>query len=104
MSTFVLSRVLLAALAAAVLVAPGAAQDKPKPAQPKKPTVMQRKLLHAQKILESLALNEFAKMESSAEELQLCAKEGVRALADLYRVYSPVFLKIVNALSRVHVT
>lgn len=45
-----------AVVAAAVLLAGlGPAQEKPKAADPpKKPTVMQRKLTHAQKVLEGL--------------------------------------------------
>ena len=71
----------LAAFALAVLLAgSGHAQEKSKPPAPvppsKPPTVMQRKLTHAQKLLEGLAVADFAKLSAAADELALCAKEA----------------------------
>jgi len=69
-------------LAAVVLVTGFAlAQEKPKAQPPKaeppkKLTVMQRKLVHAQKLLEGLAVADFAKLNSAADELLLCAQEA----------------------------
>ena len=56
-----------AAAVAVVFVGSGRADDKPKPKDdPKKPTVMQRKLTHSQKVLEGLATNDYKKMICSA--------------------------------------
>lgn len=100
MSAFVLLRVALVAFVATMLVAPGAAEDKPKPPEPKKLTVMQRKLSHAQKLLESLALNDFAKMESSAGELQLCAMEASWQIVKKpkYEIYSNDFVRQLDSI------
>ena len=100
MIAFVFSRVILVALTVVVLVTPGAAEDKPKPVEAKKPTVMQRKLAHAQKLLESLALNDFAKLEASADELQLCAKEASWQIVKKpkYETYSNDFVRQLDAI------
>lgn len=66
---------LVVTLAAVSLTGLGHAQDK-KPADPKKPTVMQRKLAHAQKLLESLAVEDYDKIAKSTEELQFCARDA----------------------------
>lgn len=94
-------RVWAAAVAATVLVGPGAADDKPKPTgDAKKPTVMQRKLVHAQKLLEALAVNDFAKLDANAAELQLCAKEASWRVVKTpkYETYSNDFVRQLDAL------
>jgi hypothetical protein len=100
MPAVVFSRVIIVSLVAASLVAPGAAEDKPKPPEPKKPTVMQRKLAHAQKLLESLALDDFAKMDTCARELQLCAKEASWQIVKKpkYETYSNDFVRQLDAI------
>jgi hypothetical protein len=76
----------------------GQADDKPqaKPADPpKKPTVMQRKLAHAQKVLEALALNDFDKIKAEADSLQQCAKEASWQVLKTpkYDLYSNDFIR-----------
>lgn len=44
-------------------------------AEPKKPSIMQRKLQHAQKVLEGLALKDFKTIRKSADELLFLSKE-----------------------------
>jgi hypothetical protein len=61
---------------------------------------MQRKLAHAQKLLESLALNDYAKLESSAGELQLCAQEASWQIVKKpkYETYSNDFVRQLDAI------
>ena len=55
----------------------GHTQEKPKANDPpKRMTVMQRKLIHAQKTLEGLALKDFDKITTGAKELTDCAREA----------------------------
>ena len=44
-------------------------------AEPKKPSIMQRKLQHAQKVLEGLSLKNFKTISKSADELLFLSKE-----------------------------
>ncbi len=96
--------VALAVVAAVVLLTgharstPGPAprpdnQPQPGKADPKKPTVMQRKLLHAQRWLEGLALNDVDRIRTGAAELRLCAKEASWQVLKTpqYEVYSNDF-------------
>jgi hypothetical protein len=88
--------VVAAAVAVALFAGFNPAQEKPKPAeQPKKPTVMQRKLAHAQKVLEGLALNDFDKISTNADELAQCAREASwRVLkTPKYELYSNDFVR-----------
>jgi hypothetical protein len=92
-----------AVVATLVLAGFSPAQDKEKPkpaAPPKKPTVMQRKLVHAQKVLEALALNDFAKMGDQAGELQQCAKEASWKVVRTprYELYSNDFVRYLDDL------
>lgn len=88
----------------AALIGPGKADDKPRPpAEPKKKaTVMQRKLGHAQKLLEALALNEYEKIATNAEELQQCAKEASWQVVKTakYDLYSNDFIRNLDGLQK----
>jgi hypothetical protein len=90
------------ALTAVALAGFGHAQQK-KPADPKKPpTVMQRKLAHAQKLLEGIALNDFASIATNADELTLCAQEASwRVLKTArYELYSNDFIRNLENLKK----
>lgn len=103
-----LPRPIIWAVAVAVVllvgVAPGVpAQDKPKPVTPpKKPTVMQRKLVFAQKVLEGLAKEDFDKMGANADGLIECVKEVTWKLNDTekYVLYSNDFLRRAENLKK----
>jgi hypothetical protein len=92
----------VAVAALAGLVGRGVADDKPPPAAPKKPTVMQRKLTHAQRVLEALAQNEFDKMATNAAELRECAKEASWRVVktERYALYSNDFIRHLDALEK----
>ena len=96
------TRIVAIALAAA-LAAVGHAQDKPKPADPpKKQTVMQRKLTHSQKLLEGLAMADYAKLGAAADELLMCAKEASwrAANSDKFETHSNSFVKNLEAIKK----
>ena len=79
------------------------AQDKAKPAvPPKKPTVMQRKLVFAQKVLEGLAKEDYEKIQTNADGLIECVKEVTWKLNDTekYVLYSNDFLRRVENLKK----
>ena len=92
---------LVVTLAAVSLTGLGHAQDK-KPADPKKPTVMQRKLAHAQRVLEGLAINDFDKITKAADELILCTQEASWKVTDSprYALYSNDFLRNLEGLKK----
>ncbi len=94
-----------AALTVAVLlVAPGRADDKPKPKdEPKKKlTVMQRKLQHAEKVLEGLAVNDFAKIDAAADGIMDCVKDETWKIndTDKYLTYTNDFVRRVQGLKK----
>ena len=93
-----------AVAAAAVLVAGlSTAQEKPKATDPpKKPTVMQRKLTHAQKVLEGLALEDFDKIRTSSDGLIECVQEASWRIndTDKYQLFSNDFLRRVENLQK----
>jgi hypothetical protein len=92
-----------AAVAAALLAAFGHAQEKPKPAGAKKaPSVMQRKLAHAQKALEGLAVNDFDKITTAADDLTQCAAEaGWKVVKTArYELYSNDFVRHLESLKK----
>lgn len=93
-------RSVVAAVIVAALAGSGAADDKPKPSTPKRPSVMQRKLAHAQKVLEALALEDFDKMRTSATDLQECARETSWMVSTKpnYKTYSNDFVRHLEAL------
>jgi hypothetical protein len=96
----------LALTAAALAVGLVSAQDKPKtPAvpQPKKPpTVMQRKLTHAQKLLEGIAMADFAKLTAATDELTACVQEASWRAANSpkFETHSNSFLKNLDAIKK----
>lgn len=93
----------LAAVAAALLAIPGPAQEKPRPAAPpKKPTVMQRKLAHAQKVLEGLALEDFDKIRTNSDGLIQCVKDATWRIndTDKYLLFSNDFRRTVENLRK----
>jgi hypothetical protein len=63
--------------------------------QPKAPSVMQRKLTHAQKMLEGLALNDFPKITAATAGLKECAREASWQVVktEKYAVYSNDFVR-----------
>jgi hypothetical protein len=103
MKPFARPAALAAVAVAALLAAPGPAQEKPRPADPpKKPTVMQRKLAHAQKLLEGLALEDFDRIRTSADGLLECVKDASWRIneTDKYVVFSNEFLRTVQTLQK----
>ncbi|HEY1186416.1 MAG TPA: hypothetical protein VGE74_02115 [Gemmata sp.] len=94
------------AATAVVLVGTGRADDKkPQPkekAEPKKPTVMQRKLMHSEKVLEGLATNDFGKISTGADGLLECAKDVTWKIneTEKYLMHTNEFLRRVEALKK----
>jgi len=78
----------------------GLTQEK-KP-DPKKPTVMQRKLSHAQKVLQGLALADFEKIRTGSEELSLCVQEASWKAVNSpkYEVYSNDMIRTLDAMKK----
>lgn len=97
-----------AAVAACALgsgAAPAQDKDKPKAAPadpPAKPTVMQRKLGHAQKVLEGLALEDFAAIGRNADGLIACVKDATWKIGrtDQYLIYSNDFVRGAEGLKK----
>ena len=84
-----------------LLIGLGTAQEKPKVVDPlKKPTVMQRKLTHAQKVLEGLALEDFDKIRIGTDGLIECYKDASWRIndTDKYLLFSNDFLRRVENL------
>lgn len=89
--------------AAALAAGHGRADDRPKPADPpKKPTVMQRKLTHAQKVLEGLATEDYKKIGANADGLLDCIKDATWKIAqtDRYELYSGDFRRGVEGMKK----
>ena len=86
---------LFRSVAALVFVGHGQAVDPPKSEAKKPLTVMQRKLQHSQRILEGLAMNDFAKITTSAEGLMSCAQEASWRVLQTpkYELYSNDFVR-----------
>ena len=89
------------AAVAAFLVGHGQAQDKPK-ADPKKPSVMLRKLAHSQKLLEGLALGDFDKIKNGSDDLMLAAQEASWKVLKTprYELYSNDFIRNLEGLQK----
>jgi hypothetical protein len=88
-----------------VLLGASHAQEKkpaPKPPEKKPTTVMQRKLAHAQKVLEGLALNDFDKIGTNAGDLMQCAQEAGWKLVKTarYDLYSNDFVRHLEGLKK----
>ena len=94
--------VVTAALVAVLLVTPSRAEDKKPKEEPKKPTVMQRKLAHSQKVLEALAKRDFRGLETGADGLIECVKDETWKInqTEKYLVYSNDFLRRAEGLKR----
>lgn len=93
------------AAAAVVLVGTGRADDKkpqPKDKGDKKPTVMQRKLTHSQRVLEGLAMNDFGKIGSGADGLLECAKDVTWKIneTEKYLLHTNEFIRRAEALKK----
>lgn len=97
---------LWAVVAATIVVVSGAGRaDDPKPQPkdaPKKPTVMQRKLAHAQKVLEGLALNDFDKIRTGADGLLQCASDATWKIneTDKYLLHTNEFIRRAESLKK----
>jgi hypothetical protein len=90
---------LIVTLALVALTGFGHAQEKKAP-PPKKPTVMQRKLIHAQKVLEGVAVGDFDAITKNAEELKGCVKDATWRIieTDKYVTYSMDFMGQLDSL------
>jgi hypothetical protein len=79
------------------------ADDKPKPKQdPKKPSVMQRKLAHSHQVLEALAKKDFKKLDTAADGLIECVKDLTWKIneTERYLVYTNDFLRRAEGLKK----
>jgi hypothetical protein len=88
---------------AALVVGHGRADDPPKPADPpKKPTVMQRKLAHAQKVLEGLATEDYDAIGKNADGLIACVKDATWKIGrtDQYLLLSNDFTRGAEGLKK----
>jgi hypothetical protein len=98
--------VAVALLVAVVVVVPGRADDKPKPKDEPKPkkklTVMQRKLMYAEKVLEGLAVNDFAKIDTAADGLIACVKDETWKIneTEKYMAHTNDFMRRVQSLKK----
>ena len=106
-----LSRSVTSAAVATLLIGVGPAQEKPRPADaakkapagpPKKLTVMERKLGHAQKVLEGLAKEDFDKIQTSADGLIVCVRDASWRIndTDKYLLFSDNFRRSVESLQK----
>ena len=87
----------------AVLVGVGRAEDKPKPKEkPKELTVMQRKLLHSQRVLEGLATGNFEKIATGSDGLVECVKDVTWKIneTEKYLLHTNEFLRRLEALKK----
>ena len=104
-------RSVASAAVAALLVGVGPAQEKPRPADapkpnppglPKKPTVMQRKLSHAQKVLEGLAKEDYDAIRTGSDGLIACVRDASWRIndTDKYLLFSDNFRRSVEGLQK----
>ncbi|MBP3955166.1 hypothetical protein J8F10_07715 [Gemmata sp. G18] len=103
MKSSVRSAVWVGVAAAVMIGGTGRAVDPPKPKdESKKPTVMQRKLAHAQRVLEGLATNDFKKIDVGADGLIECVKDSTWKIneTDKYLLYSNEFLRRSEGLKK----
>jgi hypothetical protein len=96
--------IVLTAIIATLVVGPSRGDENPKPKadDPKKPTVMQRKLAHSQKVLEGLAINDFGKIGTGADGLLECLKDESWKIneTEKYLVYTSDFRRRVEGLKK----
>jgi hypothetical protein len=99
MTNWTRSLVCVGAATALVFAGHGRAVDPPK-AEAKNLTVMQRKLIHGQKVLEGLALNDFGKINTGAEDLMLCVQEASwkKLQTPKYELYSNDFIRHIEEM------
>ena len=96
----------LAVVAGSLLLAEhGWAADPPRPAPPappKKLTVMQRKLIYAQKLLEGLAKEDYHQIRMSAEGLRACVEDETWRINDTekYLMLTDDFLRHTDAIRK----
>jgi hypothetical protein len=80
------------------------AEEQPRdpPKEPKKLSVMQRKLTHSQRILEGLAKNEFDKIANGADGLIECINDATWKINDTekYLMYSNDFKRRAENLKK----
>lgn len=95
------ARAAVAALALVLALGGGRADDKPKD-EPKKLTVMQRKLMHSQRVLEGLATNNFEKIGKGGEGLAECVQDATWKIneTEKYLLYSNDFLRRAEGLKK----
>jgi urease gamma subunit len=76
--------------------------DPPKKEEAKKLTVMERKLLHSQRILEGLAMNNFEKVAKAADELLECVKDATWRINDTeeYLTFSKIFQRDIEDIKK----
>lgn len=96
--------VVAVAAVALALAGVGRADDKPKDEKKdeKKLTVMQRKLLHSQGVLEGLATNNFEKIGKGADGLIECVQHATWKIneTEKYVLYSNDFLRRAEGLKK----
>ncbi|QJW94976.1 hypothetical protein [Frigoriglobus tundricola] len=88
---------------ASALVGVGRADDKkPTADDDKKPTVMRRKLAHAQKVLEGLAVNDFDKIRTGSDGLIACVQDETWKInqTETYLLYSNEFVRRAERLKK----
>jgi cytochrome c556 len=92
---------LLALALAAALTGHARADEKPKE-EPKKLTLMQRKLLHSQAVLEGLATNNFEKIGAGGAGLLDCVNDATWKIneTEKYLAHSADFRKRAEALKK----
>jgi hypothetical protein len=102
MRTTTRARRAVVAVAAVVLALAGVGRADDKPKDDKKLTVMQRKLKHAQTVLEGLATNNFDKIGKGGEGLIECVQHATRKIneTEKYVLYSNDFLRRAEGLKK----
>ena len=102
MRTTTRARRAVVAVAAVVLALAGVGRADDKPKDDNKLTVMQRKLKHAQTVLEGLATNNFDKIGKGGEGLIECVQHATLKIneTEKYVLYSNDFLRRAEGLKK----
>jgi hypothetical protein len=92
----------LLAIAVMLVLCAGISSQSGLGLEPKKDSLMQKKLAHAQKVLEGIALEDFKKIRSHAEELIDISKaaEWKAVKSPRYEVYSNDFRRVADTLAK----